>query len=121
MPYTTLAYINNYIPKAIESAFGDSAVFDDVETAAAEIANDLTGIDIPVDAADTPKWMHLPMAFLMKKIAASKFISSKSEQLLKEIDCDYERAIELLSDPTNAQTPHDLSFAATGAIEGGEL
>lgn len=119
MPFTTLEKIKNYIPKAINTALTDSAVFDDVEKAASLIVSNITGIEIPADVANSPDWIHLPMAYIIKKITATTVISTKSEELLKEVADDYDLAISILQSPTHGQDKHNIVFAATGAIEGG--
>ena len=122
MPFTTLAKITNFIPKAINTALANEAVFTDVEKAASLIVANITGIEIPVDVADSPDWIHLPIAYIIKKITATTVISTKSEEMLKEVADDYDLAISILESPTHGSLDkHNIVFAATGATEGGVI
>ncbi len=122
MPFTTFDKVKNYLPNAIQSALNQTGVFVDVESAAAEIISDVTGLDIPGDVNDSPAWVHYPAAYIIKKIA-SAFISTKSEELLNEISGDYQIAINILKQHSNKYDPSDSNteFATFGEIEGGQL
>jgi len=122
MPFTTLDKVKNYLPVAVQTALNQPSVFDDVESASAEIISNITGLDIPVDVADSPEWVHYPAAYIIKKIA-SAFISTKSEELLKEISGDYDIAIGILKKHSNKYDFSDSksSFAEFAEIEGGKL
>lgn len=95
MPFTCFAKIENFLPESLKDALSDDDVFLSLEAAASEVIKSITGLAVPADLDDSPSWVHYPAALLIKR-AASAFISTKSKELLAEIESDYQLALSLL-------------------------
>jgi len=111
MPFTTLdkirPMVHPIVAIALVKTLSGDTVFNHLESEAAILIRDMTGIAIPADTDDTPDWLHLPAAYIIQQLAAPH-ISELTDATRAAIEKAYLNAISILDrhpqpDPTSGE------------------
>lgn len=96
MPFVTLLLIKPYIGQNRYDAINASGNWAKYEAAAAKIIRDETGYSIPASENDRPDWVD-PVAAWLIDFLALPLIPGDSEDEVKRISANYDRAIKQMA------------------------
>jgi hypothetical protein len=116
MPFVELSQVENLINENIKKKLQAApAVFAQIENEAAIIIRDTLNIEIPEDAADADDFVVVPAAYIINKLC-SNMINSQSEESMRDINKNYELALEMLRKKakTGTNTENAISLSKNG-------
>jgi len=79
----------------------NSDYFTEIEAQAAQLISDITGITVPAAITDAPDWVKYPAALIIAKMA-KRLLVEISDELDRQIEADFERALQILKEHPQA-------------------
>lgn len=115
--FVTLSKIEPHIDNAVYGLLLQSAYFDEIHNAMAQIVIHQANITMPEDAEDTEVWLIKPIAAIMSKLCLPK-LDVANELLINRINDEYDMAITLLKQRRAPETITSTVTPSYGTMEG---